>query len=170
MHSFQLAKQQPSHSRRTKFAKSLNLQISRVKDPLFRRRHQPSDCSCVACILATRKNMKICSSFSEIESRASVVSVLCYGCESWIISKQLEHQLNCFGNKCYREMVGISLMDRVTNEELYNRVRLPPMIKIILKWQLTWLGHALCMPLNCSLAVDVSNQATLAPRLLSSNH
>ena len=75
--------------------------------------------------------------------RASVISVLSYGCESWVISKKLEQQINCFGNKCYRGIIAVSMFDRISNEDLYERVELPLMIEIIRKRQLTWLGHAL---------------------------
>ena len=40
-------------------------------------------------------------------------------------------------------MAGIRLIDHITNEELYKRVGLTPIIEMIRKRQLTCLGHAL---------------------------
>ena len=53
---------------------------------------------------------------------ASVVSVLMYGCEAWIVSKELENRINSFGTTCYRMWLGIKTSDRVRLEEIYKRV------------------------------------------------
>ena len=40
-------------------------------------------------------------------------------------------------------MIGITILDRVSNEELYKRIGLPLVVELIRKRQLSWLGHAL---------------------------
>ena len=75
--------------------------------------------------------------------RASVLSVLLYGCESWIVDGKLESDINVFANSCYRTMLGIKLVDHVSIETILKRVQMPPLINIVRKRQLGWLGHTL---------------------------
>ena len=46
------------------------------------------------------------------------VTVLLYGCESWIMSTAMESEINAFGTSCYRIMLNIKRIDRVTNPML----------------------------------------------------
>ena len=75
--------------------------------------------------------------------KASVLAVLLYGCESWVLTNNQERQLNTFGTRCYRGILGISLYEHMTNQELYQRVGQKSIIEIIRERQLRWLGHAL---------------------------
>ena len=75
--------------------------------------------------------------------KASVLSILLYGCESWIIDGKLESDINVFANTCYRAMLGIKLVDHVTIETILDRVKMPPLINLVRKRQLGWLGHTL---------------------------
>ena len=75
--------------------------------------------------------------------QASVVSVLLYGCESWIVDENMEKKINCFGSSCYRIMLGIRRLDKITNESVYEQVRRRPLAYAAYKRQLQWLGHAL---------------------------
>ena len=45
-----------------------------------------------------------------------VLSILLYGCDSWTLTAELERQIQCFQNNCYRSMLGISCKERKTNE------------------------------------------------------
>ena len=74
---------------------------------------------------------------------AAVVSILLYGCESWVTTSNIENQLNVFGTKCLRIILRISLLDRVSNTEIYKRAGLKPIAIMARKRQLKWLGHAL---------------------------
>ena len=75
--------------------------------------------------------------------RASVFSVLLYGSETWILTKDLETQLNSFGLHCHRRILGISLLDHIRNEEIYAQVGQLPLSETAQYRQLSWVGHAL---------------------------
>ena len=80
--------------------------------------------------------------------RASVFSILLYGSETWILSRDLTNQLNSFATRCYRKILGISYLEHITNEEVYSRVEQKPLAETIHLRQLTWVGHALRRPAN----------------------
>lgn len=42
-----------------------------------------------------------------------------YGCETWTITTEEKRRLEAFEMRCYRRMLRISWMDRVTNVEKY---------------------------------------------------
>ena len=48
-----------------------------------------------------------------------------------------------FATSCYRIMLNVKRTDRITNEEIYNRVEQKPLSVTILKRQLKWVGHML---------------------------
>lgn len=75
--------------------------------------------------------------------RAAVVTILLYGCETWVLTSELERQLNSFATRCYRGILGLSLFDHISNDQLYQRVNQPPLIEVVRRLQLRWLGHAL---------------------------
>ena len=43
--------------------------------------------------------------------KAACVPILLYGCESWVLNKELTEKLNIFERKCYRKMLGIKQSD-----------------------------------------------------------
>ena len=47
------------------------------------------------------------------------VTVLLYGCESWVLSKAMESEINDFGTSCCRIMLNIKRIDRVSNAKIY---------------------------------------------------
>ena len=75
----------------------------------------------------------------------SCLSVLLYGCESWILTKDLKKSINAFATSCFRIMLHIKRTDRVPNTELYRMVRSGPLASTVLRRQLTFLGHLLRM-------------------------
>ena len=75
--------------------------------------------------------------------QASVISILLYGCESWIVDNQLESEINTFAMACYRSFMGVKRLDRVPNDEILAKVKQPPLINQVRKRQLGWLGHTL---------------------------
>lgn len=52
-----------------------------------------------------------------------VFSILNYGCESWTWNKAMCRRVNAFEMWCYRRMLKISYIDRVTNEEVLDRAQ-----------------------------------------------
>ena len=51
--------------------------------------------------------------------KASVLSILLYGSETWITSQQQRNMLDSFATSCYRVMLNVKRTDRVTNAEIY---------------------------------------------------
>ena len=39
--------------------------------------------------------------------KASVISILLYGCETWIVNEDMANKINSFATNCYRKMLGI---------------------------------------------------------------
>jgi len=52
---------------------------------------------------------------------ASALSVLLYGCESWVLTSDLCRQIDSFQTSCIRIILGVSRTDHVSNEEVYDR-------------------------------------------------
>ena len=77
---------------------------------------------------------------------AACVSILLYGCESWLVTKSLSIKLDVFARKCYRRMIGVvQSEDRMTNKDLYDRVQSAPISTLIRHRQMSFTGHCLRM-------------------------
>ena len=74
------------------------------------------------------------------------VTVLLCGCESWVISGDIENKINAFATSCYRIMLNIKLLDCVSNERIYHLTNTQPLINTVRQRQLSFLGHILRMP------------------------
>ena len=74
---------------------------------------------------------------------ATVISILLYGCETWIVTKELERKLNSFATTCYRMWLGVKPLDKVKNEEIYKKVQQKSVVEKLRHRQLSWVGHAL---------------------------
>ena len=74
------------------------------------------------------------------------VTVLLYGCESWVLTKAMENEINAYGTSCYRIMLGIKRIDRVTNAAIYDLAQASPLVEKVRSRQLRFLGHVLRMP------------------------
>ena len=74
------------------------------------------------------------------------VTVLLYGCESWVISGDMENKINAFATSCYRIMLNIKRLDCVSNERIYHLTNTQPLINTVRQRQLRFLGHILRMP------------------------
>ena len=57
---------------------------------------------------------------------ACVKSVLLYGCETWKATNGVIKKLQTFLNRCLRTILGVRWMDRVRNEELWERANQVP--------------------------------------------
>jgi hypothetical protein len=75
--------------------------------------------------------------------QASVISILLYGSETWLIPKQQMDSLDSFARSCYRIMLNIKRLDHVTNDDIYKRTDQLPFSDKIKRRQLTWVGHIL---------------------------
>ena len=74
---------------------------------------------------------------------AACVSILLYGCESWIINKKLNNTLNSFATNCYRIMLGIKRIDKVSNDIVYKTVGRDTLTLQVQHRQLRFVGHSL---------------------------
>lgn len=74
--------------------------------------------------------------------KTCVFSGMLYGCEAWTITKVAEAKILAFERKCYRKILRIGWMQKVTNAELYRRIDLTEnlMQKIITR-KLELFGH-----------------------------
>ena len=74
---------------------------------------------------------------------ASVMSILLYGCESWVVDNKLETKINIFGFNCYRAVLRLTRLDKTPNETVLKLVNRPFLVSTVRKRQLGWLGHVL---------------------------
>jgi hypothetical protein len=78
---------------------------------------------------------------------AACISILLYGCETWVLTSELENKLNVFARKAYRIMLDINQADEhLTNKELYRITGQRPISETIRLRQLQFTGHCLRMP------------------------
>lgn len=78
---------------------------------------------------------------------AACLSILLYGCETWILTAQQSAKLDIFARTCYRIMLGIRQSEtHTTNEQLYKLASARPVSDIIRERQLQFIGHCLRMP------------------------
>ena len=50
---------------------------------------------------------------------STYVTVLLYGCDSWILSADMESKINAFATSCYRIMLNIKRLDCVSNAQIH---------------------------------------------------
>ena len=73
------------------------------------------------------------------------VTILLYGCESWVISQDMENKINAFDTSCYRVMLNIRRIDHVLNTTIYSMTNTVPLIHLVRHRQLKFLCHILRM-------------------------
>ena len=76
---------------------------------------------------------------------ATCVTILLFGCESWVISQDMENKINAFATSCYRVMLNIKRIDHVLNTTVYSMTKTVPLIHLVRHHQLKCLGHILRM-------------------------
>ena len=69
------------------------------------------------------------------------MSTLLYGSESWTTYSTQERKLQAFHLRCLRRILGITWQDKVPNNEVLSRVRIPSMYTLLHQRRLRWLGH-----------------------------
>jgi len=75
--------------------------------------------------------------------KASCLSILLYGSETWILTQKLRNELDSFATNCYRYILGIKRLDKVPNKSIYQQVQQIPLTITADRRQLTWTGHIL---------------------------
>ena len=76
---------------------------------------------------------------------AVVLSSLLYGCESWTCYRRHHKKLDQFHLRCLRKILGITWMDKVSNQDVLRRANSPGVEALITKAQLRWSGHLMLM-------------------------
>ena len=75
--------------------------------------------------------------------RASCLSILLYGSESWIITSKIEKTLNSFDTSYYRIILNIKQLDKISNNTIYKTVKQEPLTQTIQQQQLRFIGYCL---------------------------
>ena len=73
------------------------------------------------------------------------VTILLYGCESWVISQDMKNKINAFATSCYRVMLHIKRIDHVLNTTVYSMTNTVPLIHLVRHRRLKFLGLILRM-------------------------
>ena len=73
-----------------------------------------------------------------------VLSLL-YGCESWTCYHRHLEKLDQFHLRCLCKILGITWMDKLSNQDVLRRANLPGVEAMITKVQLRWSGHVIRM-------------------------
>ena len=89
------------------------------------------------------KSIKISLTLKINIFKASCLSILLYGSESWIITQKLADSLNSFATNCYRIMQNIKWQDKISNETLFKNTKQEPKVQTIQRRQLRFIGHCL---------------------------
>ena len=82
----------------------------------------------------------------EDESGLQVLSVLLYGCETWTLTGELRQQLNSFGTRSLRRILGYHWSDFVFNERLLKEIQMRFVCCIVREHQLRMYGHVARFP------------------------
>ena len=59
------------------------------------------------------------------------VTILLYGCESWVISYDMENKINAFATSCYRVMLNIKRIDHDLNTTIYSMTDTVHLIQLV---------------------------------------
>ena len=54
--------------------------------------------------------------------KSLILSILLYGCETWILNETLEKRINAFESKSYRRIIGISYRERKMNYYVFKTI------------------------------------------------
>ncbi len=89
--------------------------------------------------------------------RASIRSVLLYGCECWALRAEDERRLEVFDHRCLRTILRVKYTDFISNETVRSRCgSITRISQAIQERRLRWFGHVLRRPPHelCSDALD----------------
>ena len=62
---------------------------------------------------------------------ATCLPILLYGCETWILTRDLINKLDSFATICYRYILQISKLEKIKNDKILNLVDRKPLHVII---------------------------------------
>ena len=67
--------------------------------------------------------------------------VLLYGAETWTETQQYIHKLKSFQMRCLRDILGITLWNRVRNTDILDRTGVLPVEEKLRQRHLQWFGN-----------------------------
>jgi hypothetical protein len=71
-----------------------------------------------------------------------IFSSVLYGCEAWVLTKESTRKILAFERTCYRKILRIGWTQRVSNEDLYDRIRpSETLLQKVIKRKLQLFGH-----------------------------
>ena len=74
---------------------------------------------------------------------STVFPTATYGCEAWTLNKTDCKKIMAFEMKCYRRILKISWIEKVSNEQVLNRIGIttPKLLQTVKKLKLKYFGH-----------------------------
>ena len=72
-----------------------------------------------------------------------VLSVLLYGCETWLVTEYIKHKIQVFVNRCLRRIFRIFWPRKIRNTELWKKANMKEMNLQVRKRKFGWIGHTL---------------------------
>ena len=73
--------------------------------------------------------------------KACVRSAMIYGSETWAMKEEQKRRLETNEMRMLRMICGVTLRDRISNEEIRSRVHVAPLGTVITRNRLRWFGH-----------------------------
>ena len=104
-------------------------------------------CNCAWALNGTLKSRQISKTTKTNIYKTIIRPILIYGCETWRLTKILEHRIGVFERSLLRRIWGPVVdaetgeLRRLHNEELMERARIPPVVSVIRAQRLRWAGH-----------------------------
>jgi endonuclease/exonuclease/phosphatase family metal-dependent hydrolase len=75
--------------------------------------------------------------------KACVVSVLLYGCETWLVTEHIKNKIQVFVNRCLRRIFRIFWPRKMRNERLWQLANMKEVNMQVRKRKFGWIGHTL---------------------------
>ena len=95
------------------------------------------------------KKQLLCSNNFSLEMKKKLIQsciwrVALYGSETWTVGKNEERAINAFETWCWRRMLKIKWTDRITNDEVFQKVKGETLLlKIFKNRRHSWMGHTI---------------------------
>ena len=71
-----------------------------------------------------------------------IMSLLTYGSEAWTIGKEAARRINAFETWCYRRILTVRWIDKITNKEIFDRIKEEPnLLEQIARRKSSFFGH-----------------------------
>ena len=75
---------------------------------------------------------------------ALIVPIATYASETWTLTEKDKRVINSFEMRCFRGMLGVSILDRIRNDEIRRRLGIKrPIVDVIRRKRLKWYGHVI---------------------------